>query len=309
MIKVVDLFSGCGGLSLGFQNAGFDIVAAFDNWQFTIDTYSKNFNHPIINLDLSLKNAYKEITKYSYDMIIGGPPCQDFSSAGKRNEDGDRGNLTISFANIIKQVRPKFFLMENVARITKTNKLKKAIDIFKESGYGLSHMIFDASLCGVPQQRKRFIMIGELSGYDNTLIPYFQKNLSKKSMTIRDYVGNSWNIEHYYRHPRNYTRRAIYSIDEPSATIRGVNRPLPKGYMGHKCDAMRVCSSIRALTTVERSQIQTFPANFTWVGNKTVVEQIIGNAVPVNLAKYVANCLNEYLDDKKRGRTIKNSLF
>lgn len=299
MIKVIDLFSGCGGLSLGFQNAGFDIVAAFDNWQSTIDIYSKNFSHPIINLDLSLKNAYEEIAKYSCDMIIGGPPCQDFSSAGKRNEDGDKGNLTISFANIIKQIRPNFFLMENVARITKTNKLKKVIDIFKENGYGLSHMIFDASLCGVPQQRKRFIMIGELNGYDNALIPYFQKKLSKKAMTIRDYVGDTWSIEHYYRHPRNYTRRAIYSIDEPSATIRGVNRPLPKGYMGHKCDTTKVCSNIRALTTAERSQIQTFPTNFIWIGNKTAVEQIIGNAVPVNLAKYVANCLNEYFDDKK----------
>jgi DNA (cytosine-5)-methyltransferase 1 len=309
MMKVADLFAGCGGFSLGLQHAGFDVVAAFDNWQPTIDIYSKNFEHPIINLDLSLANAYEKIIGFRPDIIVGGPPCQDFSSAGKRNENGNRGSLTISFVNIIEKIRPQYFIMENVDRIVNTNKLKIAINLFKQTGFGLSHTIFDASFCGVPQQRKRFFMIGELDGKDDALIPYFQKNLSKRPMTVRDYVGNNWGIDYYYRHPRNYSRRAIYSIDEPSATIRGVNRPVPKGYSGHACDSAAISENIKPLSTSQRAQVQTFPANFIFVGNKTNVEQIIGNAVPVNLAKYVGICLKEYIADKNNNAVISSSLF
>jgi DNA (cytosine-5)-methyltransferase 1 len=116
-MKTVDLFAGCGGLSLGFQNAGFDIVAAFDNWIPAIEVYQDNFKHSIFNKDLSKKEFYEIIASFNPEMIIGGPPCQDFSSAGKRDENLGRANLTRSFANIISFVRPKFFVMENVNRI------------------------------------------------------------------------------------------------------------------------------------------------------------------------------------------------
>ncbi|MCL1893333.1 MAG: DNA cytosine methyltransferase [Holophagaceae bacterium] len=309
MMRVVDLFSGCGGLSLGFQLAGYDVAAAFDNWRPTMDIYSKNFKHPVIDLDLSSGGAYERVAEFGPEIIIGGPPCQDFSSAGKRNEDGGRGSLTVAFAKIIQKIKPRYFLMENVDRIIKTKKLIDVIEIFSNAGFGLSYTVLDASFCGVPQQRKRFMMIGERNGNNDALMPYFQKNLSKRPMTVRDYVGDAWGIEHYYRHPRNYSRRAIYSMDEPSATIRGVNRPIPKGYPGHNCDSCKITEEIRPLTTKERAQIQTFPADFIFVGNKTNVEQIIGNAVPVNLAKYVANCLKEYLSDKNSGKTLNNALF
>ena len=102
-------------------------------------------------------------------------------------------------------------------------------------------------------------------------------------------------FEYYYRHPRNYNRRAIFSIDEPAPTIRGVNRPVPKGYPGHPKDACPISENVRALTTLERSLIQTFPATFKWCGNKTEMEQMIGNAVPVKLAEYVALKLKQYI--------------
>lgn len=96
-MRVVDLFCGCGGLSLGFQNAGFDIVAGFDNWKDAISIYSKNFYHPVFEQDLSdIKQSVSVISQYTPDMIIGGHPCQDFSSAGQRNENNGRGGLTIS---------------------------------------------------------------------------------------------------------------------------------------------------------------------------------------------------------------------
>ncbi len=302
--KVVDLFSGCGGLSLGFMQAGFSVVAAFDNWEPTINTYKKNFDHDIVNLDLSDIKSYKKIAEYKPDIIVGGPPCQDFSSAGKRNEDLGRADLTVAYAKIISKIKPKYFLMENVDRILKSRRLKEAINIFKNSGYGLSYQVLEASYCGVPQARKRFIMFGEAGGEDHILEYYFQKNIAEKPMTVRDYFGDKLGVDHYYRHPRNYNRRAVFSIDEPSPTIRGVNRPIPKGYNGHKKDSAPINGAVRPLTTIERAMIQTFPENFVWEGKKTDLEQMIGNAVPVKLAEFVAKCIKEYTNDKKTRKKI-----
>lgn len=304
-MKVVDLFSGCGGLSLGFQNAGFDIAAAFDHWKPSVDVYRKNFDHEIFEVDLVAEARNLEtFAKYGPDMIIGGPPCQDFSHAGKRDEDGGRADLTITFADIVAGVRPKWFVMENVERIIKSKRLTVAREIFTEAGYGLTMKVLDASLCGVPQKRKRFFMVGELGGHNDSVLRYLEKNLAKKPMTVRDHLGGKLGVDHYYRHPRNYSRRAIYSVDEPSMTIRGVNRPVPGGYLGHPGDSVPMNSDVRPLTTIERSHIQTFPEGFVFEGTKTNLELMIGNAVPVKLAEYVARCIGEYMDDEPLPETL-----
>ena len=298
-LKIIDLFAGGGGLSLGFENAGFKISAAFDNWVPAIDLYKQNFkNHPIIKLDLSAPKAFEEIAAFSPDIIIGGPPCQDFSSAGKRDETLGRADLTKSYANIISKLRPTFFVMENVDRAFKSNAFSHAKAIFKKAGYGLTIKILDASLCGAPQLRKRMFVIGERDGKDEFLEEAIDQHLASKPMTLRDYFGDTLGVEHYYRHPRSYARRAVFSIDEPSPTVRGVNRPVPTGYPGHSGDTHPISSNIRPLTTRERSMIQTFPMSFKLDGSKTEVEQIIGNAVPVKLAEYVALRLKEYLFKK-----------
>lgn len=295
MLKAVDLFAGCGGLSLGFQNAGFNVIAAFEFWNVAANCYEKNFNHPVHRVDLSdTKTAVKLIEPYSPDIIIGGPPCQDFSFAGKRIE-ASRASLTGCYADIICSIQPKYFIMENVDRAAKSNAYAEAKIKYKANGYGLTEIILDASKCGVPQKRKRFFCVGILNGKDNAVKNIIEKNLSKKSTTLRDYFGNNLDFEFYYRHPRNYSRRAIFSIDEPAPTMRGVNRPVPKGYPGHPKDACKLNSSIRALATDERALIQTFPRDFIWEGSKTDKEQMIGNAVPVKLAEFVANSLLEYL--------------
>ncbi|WP_414550404.1 DNA cytosine methyltransferase [Anabaena sp. CCY 0017] len=304
-LKVIDLFAGCGGLSLGFENSGFEIVAAFDNWLSAINVYQQNFQHPIFQYDLSQVNSnYALFHKFLPDVIIGGPPCQDFSSAGKRNEDLGRGDLSITFAKIISGVHSQWFVMENVPRFSKSNKYKEFRQILKTAGYGLTEKVLDASLCGVPQKRKRFFCIGELGGEDEKLQPYLDANLSTKPKTIRDYLGNSLGLEYYYRHPRTYQRRAIFSIDEPSPTVRGVNRPIPKNYQQHPRDAAPVTPNSRPLTTRERSYIQTFPDDFIFAGSKTDLEQMIGNAVPVKLAEYIAKCLLMYIQDQKKSQIL-----
>lgn len=301
MMRVVDLFCGCGGLSLGFEKAGMEVVAGFDNWPDALAVYGNNFSHPAVRLDLSnVKESVAKIKPYKPDMIIGGPPCQDFSSAGKRNEDNGRGDLTVCYAKIVTSLRPEWFVMENVERILKTNKLIEALELFHEAGYGTTYQVLNAARCGVPQRRKRFVMIGKL-GVDNDFMKEeLLKGLSDHEMTVAEYFGDKLDIKYYYRHPRSYVRRGIFSVDEPSATIRGVNRPIPKGYQPHPGDPVQSTEGIRPLTTKERSMIQTFPEDFSFDGTKTDVEQMIGNAVPVNLGYFVADAIFRYSGEERK---------
>ena len=306
-MKCIDLFSGCGGLSLGFEKSGFEVVAAFDYWEPAIEVYKNNFTHPIFNQDLTNEQeAIEKIRMFSPDLIMGGPPCQDFSSAGKRDITQGRADLTYHFANIVCAIKPKWFVMENVEQIKKSHILEDVIEQFEYTGYGLTAVILDASLCGVPQSRTRFFLIGHMGDQHNQLTGILRKNLSEKKMTIRDYLGDQLGVNVYYRHPRNYNRRGIFTIDEPSPTVRGVNRPIPKGYTLNSCDPENVdLQNVRPLTTIERSYLQTFPNTFKFSGTKTNLEQMIGNAVPVNLGTFIANAIKEYCIHG----TIKTSLF
>lgn len=296
MKRVVDLFAGCGGLSLGFEKAGYDVIAAFELWETAAKCYEQNFSHPVYRTDLSDVNAtLKEVRRLQPEVIIGGPPCQDFSYAGKRIEAG-RASLTGAYAQIIAEYLPKYFIMENVDRAQKSNAYATARKILKKAGYGLTEVILDASRCGVPQKRKRFFCIGSIGQEDGFLLEYINAHLSKNERTLRDHFGEALDFQYYYRHPRTYNRRGIFSIDEPAPTIRGVNRPVPQGYLGHSNDPCPLDDSIRALTTLERASIQTFPSAYKWVGNKTDVEQMIGNAVPVDLAKFVGEMLMHHIE-------------
>ena len=154
IIKTIDLFAGCGGLSLGFQRTGFDIVAAFEFLDVAANCYQQNFKHPVFRVDLSnTAEAISIISDFSPEVIIGGPPCQDFSFAGKRVEAG-RASLTGSYAEIVTAICPKYFVMENVDRARNSNAYAMARDKFKAVGYGLTEVVLDASKCGTPQKRK-----------------------------------------------------------------------------------------------------------------------------------------------------------
>ena len=276
-MRVVDLFSGCGGMSLGFQNAGCKIVAAYDYWQPAIDIYQRNFQHPIYKKDLS---------------IIGGPPCQDFSIAGKREFRGKRANLTLKYGEIVSDVRPQWFVMENVYNIEKSPIFEEVLTIFKLAGYGITKHVWDASYMGVPQMRRRCFVIGKLGEKDDFLLDKLLSGLSKERMTVRKYFERSpLDAMYIYQHPRTYKRRAIFSVDEPLSTIRSVNRPIPSNYIIHPADKTSDLSKVHVLTTKERSYIQTFPESFEFVGTTSAIEQAIGNAVPVKMAEYVAKAV------------------
>lgn len=291
-MRVVDLFSGCGGMSLGFEQAGFDIVGAFDNWDAAIRIYQDNFSHPIFKQDLSSDDAVPKIRSLKPEMIIGGPPCQDYSIAGKR-ELGNRANLTIQFAKMVAAVKPRWVVFENVYNIERFPMLPQMQRILSDAGYGYSCRVIDASYCGVPQKRRRFILVGKLGAENGFLDQTIASRLSSHQMTVRDYFGDALQTEFYYMHPRSYNRRAVFSVDEPAATIRGINRPIPENYKRHPADKADIEEGVRALTTRERACIQTFPDSFKFQGAKTEVELAIGNAVPPNLAKFVAECIRD----------------
>lgn len=296
-MRAVDIFSGCGGMSLGFEQAGVEVVAAYDKWAPAVEIYKANFNHPIELKDLCDEDSADAIAAKKPDIIMGGPPCQDYSIAGKRKM-GDRANLTIRFAEIVADVKPEWVVFENVYNIERFGTLPVMKDKLKAAGYGLSERVLDASLCGAPQARKRFILVGHMGDEDGFLDSILQANLSEKHMTVRDYLGDKLHTQYYYMHPRSYARRAVFSIDEPSATIRGINRPIPANYKQHHADAAAIEDGVRALTTKERSYLQTFPEEFQLPGAKTNVELAIGNAVPPALAKYVANCIQQYIGNR-----------
>ena len=140
MPTAIDLFCGCGGLSLGFQNAGFTILRAFDIWDKAINNYNLNFSHPAELQDINqLSPDY--LKSFSPDVIIGGPPCQDYSSAGRQDETLGRANLTLRYAEFVCSVRSRWFVMENVDRILKSSTLPKALALFRNAGYGLSQVV------------------------------------------------------------------------------------------------------------------------------------------------------------------------
>ena len=304
-MKVVDLFSGCGGMSLGFSSQGFRIVRAYDNWEKAIETYRKNLpnhNPTLLNL-LELKNdehpEVQELKQIAPDVLIGGPPCQDFSAAGKRNGNGKNGNLTPLFAELALKINPTWIVMENVNTIKTIgeDQLTKAKSLLKEGGYGITTVVLNAADFGVPQNRKRFFLIARKNGKDNEMFEHLSRQ-KKPRISVKDYFSkNSLKLDdlsHYYRHPRKYTRRAIFSTEEVSPTIRGVNRPIPKTYKSHEGDTQKDLAKVRPLTSKERAIIQTFPQNFNFIGNKSEVEQQIGNAVPPVLAAAIASAIKNF---------------
>lgn len=163
--SVVDLFSGAGGMSLGFKRAGFECLAAYDNWQPAVQTYRANLGDRVqkcaVTLEADLPLA---------DVIVGGPPCQGFSSAGLRREDDKRNTLVGVFAELVSRIRPTAFVFENVEGFLTAREgaflLELLVPLY-EAGYRMHVRKINAANYGVPQHRKRVIVVGGL-GWDPT---------------------------------------------------------------------------------------------------------------------------------------------
>lgn len=296
-MRVVDLFAGCGGLSKGFEKAGYEVALAVEHWKAARDVYEINFNHKVQNLDLSGVNSAVEIIQREMpELIMGGPPCQEFSIAGSRIE-GTRAKLTVNFAEIVEAVRPKWFLLENVPGIKSSAAWSDARCLLENAGYGITECVLNAAYYGVPQNRRRFFAIGCQGETKDFLIDDLEFERSASPLTVRDFVGDEFGIDFYYRHPRNWGRRGIFSLDEPSPTVRSTSRMVGPGYKPHPDDAGPHLFA-RPLTIAERARVQTFDCSFQFKGTETALSTMIANAVPVLLAKHVAETILRYEDDQ-----------
>ncbi len=315
-MKIASFFSGAGGLDLGFKNAGFDVVFANDNWEGCWETFEKN-HHLTIN-----KNS---ITDLSPDEIpevvgfIGGPPCQSWSLAGSmRGINDSRGQLFYNYIDLIKEKKPLFFLAENVAGIvspTHEKEFLKIVDAFKNIGYEVTYQLLDAKDYGVPQERKRIIIVG----YHQSLGKKFQfPEPNPETLTLRSAIGdfpepvpakeyNKSNSQlsvanHEYMNGGFSTmymsRNRVRSWDEPSFTIQAGGRHAPIHPQAPKMKFIEqnVREFVkgkehlyRRLSVRECARIQTFPDNFIFYYTDVADGyKMIGNAVPVKLAEVIA---------------------
>lgn len=192
--KVLDLFSGCGGLSYGFLRQNFDVIAGVDNWKDSLITFEKN--HPgakgiLVDLrDFSPKELQKKIG--NVDVVIGGPPCQGFSISGKRNPDDPRNNLYTAFVKTVAQLKPKAFVLENVPNLIAIagGRIKdQIVNDFSSLGYKVKYKVMLSSDYGVPQNRRRVVFIGTL-GHGEFNFPDGQFTDSELKVTTRDALSD-----------------------------------------------------------------------------------------------------------------------
>ena len=173
MLNCIDLFCGCGGLSLGFEKAGINVLVGIDIWQDAITTF--NYNHQNskgICADLSIlepNEIEKELNGNTVDLIIGGPPCQGFSVAGKRIVDDVRNKLYKNFVRFVDYYKPKAFMMENVPNILSIGSgiiRDSIVKDFTNLGYKVAYQVLTASNYGTPQNRRRAVFVGFKNGLD-----------------------------------------------------------------------------------------------------------------------------------------------
>lgn len=235
MIKVLDLFCGCGGLSEGFRLAGYEIVGGVDFNEPAIKTYNKNFkNAKGICCNLLEMDQDKIIEEFGdlkdIDVIIGGPPCQGFSSANRYKIEGEdpRNKLFFEFVKFVDLAKPKAIVIENVRGIVTSNNgyaKDRIYEIFESRGYSVNHRILSASDYGVPQRRQRnfFVMIKNGEKFD------FNK-LTKVSdeVTVEDAIGE------LYLHEDNSTNEPFYLANEPTSTYRRYLRAKDNSVPNHE---------------------------------------------------------------------------
>lgn len=229
-------------MSLGLKQVGFDIVAAFDAWPVAVENYNRNIGSHAQVRDLGdLLGIVPELLRLSPDMIAGGPPCTDYSSAGRR-EEGDNAKLTLAFAILVATVRPAWFLMENVTNIVKSETWVAARQVLKAAGYGLTESRIDASRYGVPQSRRRLFVLGRQGERDGFLASAIAAAGSVRPMTIRDLFGAETPSAMFFPATPS-ARRSVWEGDEAAPTIRKRNiRSIPVSHRPHPEDTALIAN-------------------------------------------------------------------
>jgi len=335
MLKVVSFFAGAGGLDLGFERAGFNVVWANEYDKDIWETYEKN--HPQTILD---KRSIVDISSHdvpSCDGIIGGPPCQSWSEAGAlRGIDDKRGQLFFDFIRILRDKNPKFFLAENVSGMLlprHRSALENIKEMFSDSGYDLSFKLLNASDYGVPQDRKRVFFVGirkDLGFKFEFPKPYPKKvSLEDSIYDLKDSAIpciNKTKTNGLDCHLPNHeymtggfssmfmSRNRVRSWDEQSFTIQAGGRHAPIHPQAPKMILVEKDKRIfepgkenlyRRLSLRECARVQTFPDNFVfYYDNISAGYKMVGNAVPVNLSEVLAKSIKFQIELNRNSQTL-----
>lgn len=324
-MRVVSLFSGAGGMDKGFEIAGFEVPWANEYDKVIWATYSLNFPHTFLN-----KNSIRDIRSDAVpdcDGLIGGPPCQSWSLAGSMKGINDpRGKLFYEYLRILEAKKPKFFVAENVPGIKSRSHVaeyEKIVTFLNDAGYNATGHDVNASDYGVPQDRKRVIIVGyrldlgkefsmpppvrpsktlrdAIFGWPES-IPAREKNKANRPADLflpsHEHMTGSYS-SHYM------SRNRVRGWDEPSFTILASGRHAPQHpstppmiFKEKDKFEFQKTGCCRRLSVRECAKIQTFPDDFIFsYTNLADAYKMIGNAVPVELAKAIATKIKEDLE-------------
>lgn len=327
-MNLLSLFSGAGGLDLGFEEAGFTISVANEFDKKIWDTYE--LNHPNTQL---IKKDIRKIDSFDLDVeidgIIGGPPCQSWSEAGnRRGAEDDRGQLFFDYIRLLKTLKPKFFLAENVSGMLAkrhSEAVVNIIDMFEDAGYNVSLHLVDAHDYGVAQNRKRVFYIGFRNDLDITSFDFPEPIDENERLNLKDVIwdlkdsavpaleknktnGNNLEVSNHEYFIGDYSsiymsRNRVRQWDEPSFTIQASGRQAPQHPQAPKMELVEKNKRIfvpgkedlyRRLSIREAARIQGFPDDFEFVYESlNDGYKMIGNAVPVELARRVAVAIKD----------------
>jgi DNA (cytosine-5)-methyltransferase 1 len=345
----IDLFCGAGGFSLGLQSAGFNILCAADAWPLAAESYRRNFSHPVVCGDLSECSTAELMRRAGVlpqrvDLVVGGPPCQGFSVQRIGADTDQRNNLVLKFAELVSEISPRFFLMENVPGLI-GKRGSHLFDAFMEAvtvaGYDAEAHVVNAADYGVPQIRKRVIVVGWHRRHGQAVIMPSPTHNPKTQETVWDAIcelpppampGD--------KNPRDPLHRASRLSELNKQRLKHIppgggmeNLPVELRVNCHKAgadkighryvygrlDGDRPASTItghfdsftrgrfahpkedRNITLREGARLQTFPDSFKFAGNQEDIAAQIGNAVPPRLAQFLGTAVLEALHQRPHG--------
>lgn len=309
---VLDLFAGCGGLSLGFEAVGFRTIG-YEMVETAVETYNKNLKGTCHNQFLTVGFEYPEAE--NIDIVIGGPPCQPFSRFGNQMGIEDSRDGFPVFIDAVRRLQPKVFLFENVANILGRHKwyLDLIVRELQKLGYIVEYRILNAVNYGVPQNRERLICIGHRASFrfpmiENRKTPLLMPletrciALNQKVKSLR---RDKTNTSLFTKKSHCINPRDLYP-DRPARTITCRN------LAGATSDMQRVRlkdGRRRRITDREAARLQSFPDWFEFAGNETNKYNQIGNAVPPLLAYKLAKQVQiTYHSEQKDSAEIINNL-
>ena len=340
LYKYIDLFCGAGGLSLGFDKAGFENILSVEFNKNFAKTYKRNFPKHNLLID-DIKNIDNETIHHilkdkTVDVIIGGPPCQGFSIAGNIGRsflDDERNQLFKEFVRFVVCIQPKMFVLENVAAMAthlRGKTIKAILEAFENAGcgYNVKYEVLNSVDYGIPQERRRIVIVGVRKDFDSVFnYPKKEKNI----VTIKDAIGDlpvlqsgqtsnipnhiAMNHSNQMLNKMSYIKDGGDRMDIPEE-IRPKSGDIRK-YIRYDSSKPSFCvtgdmrkifhyEQNRALTARELARIQSFPDDFIFEGTSIQIQQQIGNAVPPRLAQKIAMQVKETL---KNGEISESKLY